>query len=311
LSTLLQVRTAAQWLADAVTLHAGLLVRRGLQILGVLLLAYAGFRMLKLLTHRIERAVDDGDPNTLTEREQRGRTLAQLLNSVGAVAIGLAAGLTILNFFFAIGPLLAGVGVAGLAVSFGAQSLVKDVISGFFILLENQLGVGDVVEINGVSGAVERMTLRVVMLRDVQGTLHIVPNGSINLVSNSTRGWARAVVDMAVAYKENVDSVIHVMRDVAAALWEDPAWKGQLLEKPAVWGIEQLADSAVNLRIVAATQPGKQWDVARELRRRLKNRFDAEGIEIPFPQRTLHLGGAEGLLSLFASRKDAAPAGDR
>ena len=311
MSTLLQVRTAAQWLADAVTLHAGLLVRRGLQILGVLLLAYAGFRMLKLLTHRIERAVDDGDPNTLTEREQRGRTLAQLLNSVGAVAIGLAAGLTILNFFFAIGPLLAGVGVAGLAVSFGAQSLVKDVISGFFILLENQLGVGDVVEINGVSGAVERMTLRVVMLRDVQGTLHIVPNGSINLVSNSTRGWARAVVDMAVAYKENVDSVIHVMRDVAAALWEDPAWKGQLLEKPAVWGIEQLADSAVNLRIVAATQPGKQWDVARELRRRLKNRFDAEGIEIPFPQRTLHLGGAEGLLSLFASRKDAAPAGDR
>jgi small conductance mechanosensitive channel len=154
------------------------------------------------------------------------------------------------------------------------------------------------------------MTLRVVMLRDVQGTLHVVPNGSIALVSNRTRGWSRAVVDIGVGYKENVDNVIHVMRGVASAFWDDPVWKGQLLEKPAVWGVEALAESSVNIRIVASTRPGKQWDVARELRRRLKNRFDTEGIEIPFPQRTLHLGGTDSLLSLFG-RKETSPHADR
>lgn len=311
MTALPQLRAAVLRLAELLSIDLGVLVRRGVQILGVLLLSYVAYRLLKLVTHRIERAVDDGDPNTLTEREQRGRTLAQLLNSVGAATIGLGAGLTILNFFIEIGPLLAGVGVAGLAVSFGAQSLVKDVISGFFILLENQFGVGDIVEINGVGGVVERMTLRVVMLRDVQGVLHTIPNGSINMVSNSTRGWARAVVDISVAYKENVDNVIHVMRGVAAELWSDPAWKKQLFEEPAVWGVEQLADSSVNLRIVAMTLPGKQWDVGRELRRRLKNRFDREGIEIPFPQRTLHLGGTEALLSLFGSRKEESSATER
>jgi small conductance mechanosensitive channel len=302
------LRAIAEWLAQQLSLDVGLVVRRGVQILAVLVLAYAGVRVLRLVTSRIEKAVDDGDPNTLTEREQRGKTLAQLLNNVGGVAIAVAAGLTVLNFFIAIGPLLAGVGVAGLAISFGAQSLVKDVISGFFILLENQFGVGDIVEVNGVSGVVERMTMRVVMLRDVHGVLHVVPNGSINLVSNKTRGWARAVVDIGVAYKENVDNVIRVMREVAAELWRDAEWKGRLFEEPAVWGVEQLADSSVNIRLVAMTLPGKQWEVSRELRRRLKNRFDREGIEIPFPQRTLHLGDAESLAALLSARTEESPA---
>jgi small conductance mechanosensitive channel len=305
------LRSIAEWLARTLSVPAGLLVQRGVQILGVLLLAYLGFRVLKLVTSRIERAVDDGDPTTVSEREQRGKTLAQLLNHVGAVAIAVGAGLTILNFFIAIGPLLAAAGVAGLAISFGAQSLVKDVISGFFILLENQFGVGDIVEVNGVGGVVERMTMRVVMLRDVHGVLHVVPNGSINLVSNKTRGWARAVVDIGVAYKENVDNVIRVMRDVAAELWRDADWKGRLFEEPAVWGVEQLADSSVNIRLVAMTLPGKQWEVGREIRRRLKNRFDREGIEIRFPQRTLHLGDAEQLASLLSARAEESPASRR
>lgn len=304
LTSVADLRAVAEWLAQQLSIDVGLVVRRGVQILGVLLLAYAGFRVLKLVTGRIEKAVADGDPSTLSGREQRGRTLAQLLNSVGGVAIAVGAGLTILNFFIEIGPLLAGVGVAGLAISFGAQSLVKDVISGFFILLENQFGVGDIVEVNGVGGVVERMTMRVVMLRDVHGVLHVVPNGSINLVSNKTRGWARAIVDIGVAYKENVDNVIRVMREVASELWRDAEWKGRLFEEPAVWGVEQLADSSVNIRLVAMTLPGKQWEVSRELRRRLKNRFDREGIEIPFPQRTLHLGDAESLASLLSARSE-------
>jgi len=308
LTSVADVRAVVEWLAQQLGIDMGLVIRRGVQILAVLVLAYAGFRVLKLVTGRIEKAVVDGDPTTLSEREQRGKTLAQLLNSVGGVAIGVGAGLTVLNFFIQIAPLLAGVGVAGLAISFGAQSLVKDVISGFFILLENQFGVGDIVKVNGVGGVVERMTMRVVMLRDVHGVLHVVPNGSISLVSNMTRGWARAIVDIGVAYKGNVDDVIRVMREVAAELWRDTEWKELLFEEPGVWGVEQLADSSVNIRLVAMTHPGKQWGVGRELRRRLKNRFDRDGIEIPFPQRTLHLGDAEALASLLSARVEESPA---
>ena len=292
-------------LMDRINLDWTLIVRKAVSVLLVLVAAWAAFRVMKMLTRRIEHAVDDGDPDTLSVREQRAKTLAQLLNSVGAVAITIATALTILNLFIQIAPLLAGVGVAGLAISFGAQSLVKDVISGFFILLENQFGVEDIVEINGVGGKVEKMTMRIVMLRDVQGTLHVIPNGSINMVSNKTRGWARIVVDVGVAYKEKVDDVISVMRDEAKALWTDEEWQPMLVNEPAVWGVEALADSSVNIRIVADTAPGQQWAVGREIRRRLKNRFDAEGIEIPFPQRTLHLGEADALLEALAARRNA------
>lgn len=286
------------WLDDvarALEFDLGDLMQKGLRVFAILALAWVAKRILRLLTRRIERAVDDGDPNTLTPAEQRGRTLAQLLTSVGTVAIWVATGLMILNLFIAIGPLLAGVGVAGLAISFGAQSLVKDVISGFFILLENQFGVDDIVTINDVGGRVERMTLRVVMLRDAHGILHIIPNGSITLVSNRTRGYSRMVIDVGVAYRENVDRVIDVLRDIARAMWSDSAWRPLLTEEPAVLGVDALADSAVNIRVQATTQPGKQFEVGRELRRRIKNRFDAEGITIPFPQRTLHVESAEGL----------------
>jgi moderate conductance mechanosensitive channel len=287
-----------KWLEDvarALEFDLGDLMQKGLRVFAILALAWVAKRILRLLTRRIERAVDDGDPNTLTAAEQRGRTLAQLLTSVGTVAIWVATGLMILNLFIAIGPLLAGVGVAGLAISFGAQSLVKDVISGFFILLENQFGVDDIVTINDVGGRVERMTLRVVMLRDAHGILHIIPNGGITLVSNRTRGYSRMVIDVGVAYRENVDRVIDVLRDIARAMWSDPAWHPLLTEEPSVLGVDALADSAVTIRVQATTQPGKQFEVGRELRRLIKNRFDAEGITIPFPQRTLHVESAEGL----------------
>lgn len=310
-AVVVQISQTIAQVAGALRIDLAVVAQRALQVASVLVLAWVLYRALRMLTHRIERAVEDDDETRLNEREQRGKTLAQLLNSVGAAAITIGAGLTILNFFIAIAPLLAGVGVAGLAISFGAQSLVKDVISGFFILLENQFGVGDIVEINGVGGVVERMTMRVVMLRDVQGVLHVIPNGGINMVSNKTRGWSRAVLDIGVAYKEDVDRVIRVMRDVARELWADADWKLLLIEEPAVWGVEALADSSVNVRIIANVQPAKQWDVGRELRRRIKNRFDREGIEIPFPQRTLHFGDGEALLQMLASRTEESGASRR
>jgi small conductance mechanosensitive channel len=263
--------------------------RRGVQIAAILALAWLANRLLRMLTRRFQQRFEREPGPRTSVREQRAHTLVQLLNSVGRVAIAVAASLTILNLFIAIGPLLAGVGVVGLAISFGAQSLVKDVISGFFILMENQFAVGDIVEVDGKAGVVERMTLRVVMLRDVEGALHIIPNGSITVVSNRSRDWSRAVLDVGVAYKESVDDVIRVMREVGRALWDDPEWRHKLEQEPEVWGVEGLADSSVNIRIAARTRPGLQFEVRRELRRRLKNRFDAEGIEIPFPQRMVHV----------------------
>lgn len=302
---LLQLGERAGQVAGAIGLQAETLVEKGLKALVILVLAWGGRRLLKVLTRRIERAVEDQDRSRLTEREQRARTLAQLLNSIGAVVIAVGAGLMVLNLFISIGPLLAGVGVAGLAISFGAQSLVKDVISGFFMLLENQFGVGDVVEINGKTGVVEQMTLRVVSLRDVRGHLHIIPNGAISMVSNRTRDFSRAVLDVGVGYGESVDRVIAVMNDLAQEFWNDQKWRAKLRDQPVVWGVQALGDSAVTMRLVANTLPGLQDEVNRELLRRIKNRFDAEGIEIPFPQRTVHLGDAGGLLDALSKRPPA------
>ena len=304
LMTLLQTQSVIERLSQLLGLNLSDVLQKGLQAVGIVILAWIGSRLLKVLTRRLEVLVEDEDPTTVSAAEQRARTLGQLLNSIGGVVITIGAGLTILNLFINIAPLLAGVGVAGLAISFGAQSLVKDVIGGFFILLENQFGVGDIVKINGTGGVVEQTTMRVVMLRDVHGVLHVIPNGSITGVSNMTRGWSRSVLDIGVGYKEDVDRVIHVMRDIGHEFWDDPEWRTKLKDEPAVWGVEALADNSVNIRIIANTKPGKQWEVSREIRRRVKNRFDKEGIEIPFPQRTLHLGEADALLATLARRHE-------
>jgi small-conductance mechanosensitive channel len=294
-----------QRVSQLLAIDVASLVQRGVKIVAILALAWLAKRLLRVLTRRLEAVVDDGDPNTLTAAEQRARTLSHVLNSIGAVAIWLTAGLMVLNLFITIGPLLAGVGVAGLAISFGAQSLVKDLISGFFVLLENQFGVGDIVTINDASGVVERMTLRVVMLRDLSGVLHIMPNGSINVVSNRTRGFSRSVLDVGVAYHERIDHVLEVLRGICGELWADAEWRALQREEPKVLGVQELGDNAVTVRLVLTTEPGKQWDVGREMRRRIKNRLDAEGISIPFPQRTLHLGDAQGLLEALRARSGA------
>jgi small-conductance mechanosensitive channel len=273
-------------------------LRAMLRVLGIWLLAWLAWRVVRLTAHRIEQAVDDGDDSITTLREKRGRTISQLLRSVGRVVIVTIAILLSFNVFINIAPILAGAGILGLAISFGAQSLVRDIITGFFILLENQFAVGDVIEVAGKSGVVERMTMRVVVLRDLEGTMHVIPNGEMKVVSNKTRGWARAVVDISVPYTEDVDRILSVVRDEAAQFSTDSTWGLQLDGPVEVLGVESMTDSSVVIRTLLKTQPGSQWNVAREFRRRLINRFSREAIESPFQQRRVHVtvkgGGATG-----------------
>jgi moderate conductance mechanosensitive channel len=268
------------------------LTATGLRVLGALFVGWLGFWALKHLLRRIERSVSG--PTTagiITAQEQRARTLLSLLRSIGIVIIVVLTAFMVLGGLGVnVGPLLAGAGVVGLAISFGAQSLVKDVISGLFILFENQFGVGDIIRVEGVGGVVERMTLRVVVLRDVQGVVHVIPNGQITRVANLTRSWARVVLDVGVAYREDPDRVIEVLKELGREMHEDEAWSASFIEPPEVPGVESLGDSAVAVRIVAKVLPLKQWEIARELRRRIKQRFDREGIEIPFPHRTVYWG---------------------
>jgi small conductance mechanosensitive channel len=276
-------------LAQILDINGETAVRSGARVVGIWLLAWLAFRLVRLAAARIEAAADDGDDSVTTHRERRGQTISQLLRSVGRVVVFVVAILLTFNVFINIAPILAGAGILGLAISFGAQSLVKDVISGFFILFENQFAIGDVVEAAGKGGVVEKMTMRVVVLRDLQGVMHVIPNSEIKVVSNKTRGWSRAVIDVGVAYNEDVNRALSVVRDEAAQFSTDRDWAIQLDGPVEVPGVEALGDSSILIRTMIRTQPGSQWNAAREFRRRLKVRFDREGIEIPFPQRTVHI----------------------
>jgi len=286
-----------QRIAGILKIDGDIAIRGTVRVIGIWVLAWLALRVVRLTARRIELSVDDGDDSVTTLREKRGRTISQLLRSVGRVVIITIAVLLTFNVFINIAPILAGAGILGLAVSFGAQSLVRDIISGFFILLENQFAVGDVIEAAGKSGVVERMTMRVVVLRDLEGTMHVIPNGEMKVVSNKTRGWARAVIDIGIPYNEDVDRALAVVRDEAAQFSTDQIWGLQLDGPVEVLGVESLAESSVVIRTLLKTQPGSQWNVAREFRRRLKNRFARETIDIPFPQRQVHVtikGGGEG-----------------
>ena len=276
-------------LAEILRVDGEAMLRMGLRVLGIWVLAWLGLRVVKLIARRIEISVDDHDDSVTTLRERRGQTIAQLLRSVGRVVIVTMAVLLTFNAFINIAPILAGAGILGLAISFGAQSLVRDIISGFFILLENQFAVGDVIDAAGKNGVVERMTMRVVVLRDIEGTMHVIPNGEIKVVSNKTRGWARAVVDITVPNTENVDRVLDVVRNEAEQFSKDPVWSVQLDGPVEVLGVEELRDNALVIRTLLKTQPGSQWSVAREFRRRLRKRFDRETVESPYQQRRVQV----------------------
>jgi small conductance mechanosensitive channel len=261
----------------------------GAKILVLWVGAVVAWALVRVISDRIVASADDGDDSRLTYHEKRAQTIAQLLRGVGRIVILIFTVVLTLNQFVDITPLLGGAGILALAVSFGSQSLVKDVISGFFVLMENQFAVGDVIEVAGKTGAVEKMSLRVVMLRDLEGVLHIVPNGQITTVSNKTRGWSRAVVDIGVAYDADVDAVLAILRDEAEQFGKAVEWQTRLDGMPEVVGVQSLGDNAVGIRVMLRTQPGSQWEAGREFRRRAKIRLDREGVEIPFPQRTVHV----------------------
>ncbi len=285
IAALLPVGEILRRIAEVLKIDGAEVARSGVRVFGIWLLAFLAFRILGLLARRMEKSVDDGDDAMTSTRERRGQTIAQLLRSMGRAVIVAVAILLTFNVFIDIGPILAGAGILGLAISFGAQSLVKDVISGFFILLENQFGIGDIVEAAGKSGTVEKMTLRVVVLRDVYGVMHVIPNSEIKVVSNTTRGWSRAVVDVSVGRDVDIDRAIDVVRDEAARFSNDSKWKHDLDGPVEVLGVESVSDSSVTIRSLIRTRPGSQWSVGREFRRRMKSRLYREEIEIPYPVR--------------------------
>ncbi|MCA9519539.1 MAG: mechanosensitive ion channel family protein, partial [Myxococcales bacterium] len=222
---------------------------------------------------------------------QQLETLVKVTRGVARLVIYLAALLGIVaSLGVNISPILGAGAIFGLAISFGSQNLVRDVVTGFFILLENQYAVGDVVTIGGVTGGVEQITLRRTVVRGLDGTLHNIPNGSVSLVSNKTQGWSRALIHVGVGYESDLALVEEVANRVGTSLWDDEKWRWQLLEEaPKYIGLTELGDSALVVRVMGKTITGQQWDVERELMKRLKEAFDEAGINIPFPQRDLHL----------------------
>lgn len=245
-----------------------------------------------------------------TESRKRAETLARLLQQGVLILLWVMAIMVILlEIGVEIAPLIAGAGIVGLAVGFGAQNLVKDVISGFFMILENQVRVGDVVVVNGTGGLVEMINFRTIVLRDLSGTVHIFPNGSINTLANMTYLWSAIVLDIGVAYKENTDRVVEVMRAVSAEMRQDERFGPNMLEDIEVFGVDAFDDSAVVIKARIKTLPIKQWEIGREYRRRLKHAFDREGIEIPFPHRTIYFGEtSKPFLAEVLTRQPAANA---
>ncbi|WP_076487973.1 mechanosensitive ion channel family protein [Alkalispirochaeta americana] len=264
-------------------------------ILFILLMALVVSRFLekavKYTSRFMAASINQGRVLDEGEVEKRLKTLTTILSTGIRLLLWLVVSMMILRRLgIDVAPLMAGAGILGLAVGFGAQELVRDFIAGFFILMENQIRLGDVALINGTGGLVEHVGLRTVVLRDNTGTVHVFQNGKINTISNMTKDWSAQVFDIGVAYKEDTDHVVSVMRRVAADLRKDEVLGPDILEDMEVMGVDAFAESAVVIKARIKTRPIRQWAVGREYRRRLKYAFDREGIEIPFPHRTVFLG---------------------
>ncbi|MFP4449152.1 MAG: mechanosensitive ion channel family protein [Bacteroidales bacterium] len=259
-------------------------------IIGFIALRVYKYLIIRLKKLTLKRLHKKNEVDTF-ETEKRVETLLNILLGIGRVIIwGIVLMILLKNFGVDIGPILAGAGILGLAVGFGAQELVRDFISGFFILLENQIRAGDVAIINGTGGLVERIELRTTTLRDFAGTTHVFQNGKINTISNMTKEWSAMTFDIGVAYKEDVDQVIKVMKEVGEELAKDPEFEDKIIEPLEVFGVDQFADSAIIIKARVKTKPIQQWAVGREYRKRLKKAFDEKGIEIPFPHTTVYWG---------------------
>lgn len=277
----------------------------------IVLMVLAGFVLRWLLFKAIARVVDrasqgmlpvlaqgklsDADSAeaattriALTRRKQRAETLGGVLRSITTFTVFTIIGIMALaELSVNIGPLIAGAGIVGLALGFGAQTLVRDFLSGIFMLFEDQYGIGDVVDLGDASGTVEAVSLRVTRLRDVNGTVWYVRNGEIMRVGNMSQNWARTVLDVRVGLGEDLTRVRGILEETCHGMWEDDDFRGKIIEQPEVWGVERMDPDAVVVRVAVKTAPLEQWSVARELRKRIKERFGHEGIEIPFPQQVV------------------------
>jgi moderate conductance mechanosensitive channel len=306
-----------EWVASA----SDWLIAKPLNILILLIIAFA----LRWVIHRVidrvmnkaatgsvpgiinrgkSRQVVDRSRVASERRHQRTATMGSLLKSITTGVIFSIVAIMVVDVLgYNIAPLIASAGILGLALGFGAQSLVTDFLSGVFMILEDQYGVGDVVDVGDAIGDVEAVGLRVTRIRDIDGTVWYVRNGYIARVGNMSQNWARTVLDINVAYDEDLDRVREILREEAKRLWEEEKGKEDILEEPEVWGVQSLDPEAVVVRLVLKTAPMKQWAVARELRERIKERFDAEGIEIPLPQRVVwHRGDPDEESSRNGSR---------
>lgn len=268
------------------------LLTSGLQIMLIVVGLAVGLKATTLLIGRILDRI--GQRKDDTEYRKRADTLKSVIRYlISTVLFAVALMMILGELGIEIGPILAAAGVVGLAVGFGAQHLVQDLLAGFFILLEDQIRVGDVVEVAGKGGLVEQVSLRTVVLRDLAGNVHYVRNGQIDAVTNMTKEYSRYVFDVSIAYRENVDEVMNVIREIDAGLREDPEFGPDILAPIEILGVDRFADSAVVIKARTTTRPIQQWRVGREFNRRMKQRFDELDIEIPFPHVTLYMGQAK------------------
>ncbi|SHJ64262.1 small conductance mechanosensitive channel [Malonomonas rubra DSM 5091] len=270
------------------------LINSSVRIFLILLILLVAMRLMKALLNRLEKRLiqnNQAEDEPLSEASKRVGTLIKLVRQAASLALWIVLILVILKELGVdIAPILAGAGILGLAVGFGAQNLVRDVISGFFFILENQVRVGDVAVINGTGGLVDEVNFRTIVLRDLTGTVHVFPNGTVSTLSNMTHTWSAWVFDVGVAYKEDTDRVIELIKQVGRELREDPVFRKKIIEDIEVFGVNKFGDSAVEIKGRIKTRPIEQWAVGREFQRRLKYLFDEQGIEIPFPHLTVYRG---------------------
>lgn len=266
----------------------------GIKILGILFALAILSLMSRWIEKWIERFLYEKDPLLASEAKKRAHTLGSILRHALLIVLVFVAGLMILGELgIQLGPLLATAGIGALAIGFGAQSLVKDVISGFFIIFENQYRIGDVIEVAGVSGLVESVSLRKTVLRDLQGRVHTIPNGEIKVVSNLSKEWSRSVLDLGISYREDIDQIVELLTQIGKELEADESLKGAILEPLQILGVERFDESQMVIRMMVKTAPLRQWDVGRELRRRIKIKFDEKGIQLPYPHRVLLWGESQ------------------
>jgi small-conductance mechanosensitive channel len=280
----------------------------GLRIGFIILLGFSIIRVVALIVARFEQDLTSAGGPDYLEHVKRVRTLGNLIRSTVMVTVISMATLMILRELnLDVTPVLTGAGIVGVALGFGAQTLVKDFISGFFLILENQVRVGDVANINGTGGLVEAITLRTIVLRDSAGTVYIFPNGSINTLANLTKDFSFYVLDVQVDYTEDTDRVIAVLQDIAHEMRHEPRYASSILDDLDVIGVDKFTENAVVIQARIKTVPLKQWEVGRELRRRLLKRFISEGIILPKPKITLSVESAKQAAMLTPSTADAPP----